>query len=114
MGAWYSSDRAQHTFSGSHAGTVTARVPPGRSTRTSSSRAATSSGMCSITSLAMMWSKVPSAKGSPVASPAVVTAMPSGGASPDSTMASTMERTSASSGRAMSQATTRAPRRRPS
>ena len=33
FGAWYSSDSAQQIFSGSHAGMVTARVPPGLSTR---------------------------------------------------------------------------------
>jgi hypothetical protein len=35
-GAWYSADSAQQTFSGSQAGTVTASVPPGLSTRVSS------------------------------------------------------------------------------
>ena len=68
-GAWYSSDSAQHTRSGSQAGTVTAMVPPGRSTLVSSRAAAPSSGMCSMTSDAMMRSKVPSANGSASASP---------------------------------------------
>ena len=44
----------QQIFSGKYAGIVTASVPPGLSTRKSSSSAPTSSGMCSITSLAMM------------------------------------------------------------
>ena len=54
---------AQQTCSGNQAGTVTAMVPPGRRTRTSSSRAARSSGTCSMTSEAMTRSKLPSANG---------------------------------------------------
>ena len=57
-GAWYSSDSAQQICSGSHDGTVAARVPPGLSTRKISSRATWSSLTCSSTSLAMMRSKV--------------------------------------------------------
>ena len=114
LGAWYSSDSAQHTFSGSHAGTVMEMVPPGRSTRSSSSRAPTSSGMCSITSEAMTRSKVPSGNGRRVASPAAAVAMASGEASPWAAMAPKVPMTWASSGSDMSLATTRAPRRRAS
>ena len=49
---------------GSQRGTVTAIVPPGRSTRTSSAIAAVSSGMCSSTSEATTRSNSPSANGS--------------------------------------------------
>ena len=49
---WYSSDSAQVSSSGHHLGTVTARVPPGLSTRASSAMADRSSGMCSRASQA--------------------------------------------------------------
>src|SRR3546814_14856412 len=62
-GAWYSSDSAQQIFSGSHDGTVAARVPPGFSTRTTSCSDCWSSLTCSSTSDAMIRSTVESANG---------------------------------------------------
>jgi hypothetical protein len=59
LGAWYSSLSSQLIFSGYHVGTVAAKVPPGFSTRTSSPMAATSSWMCSSTSLVMTRSNEP-------------------------------------------------------
>jgi site-specific DNA-adenine methylase len=50
----------QQIFSGSHRGTVTASDPPGRSTRTNSAIADSSSGTCSRISEAITTSKVPS------------------------------------------------------
>ena len=61
--AWYSSDSAQLTSSGPKRGTVTAIVPPGRSTRASSPIAARSSGRCSRTSEQMTRSNVASGNG---------------------------------------------------
>ena len=87
----------QQTCSGSQAGTVTAMVPPGRSTRASSSSAAWSSGMCSSTSEAMTRSKAPSAKGRRVPSPCTAPASESGPTSPASAMAPKVLRTSFSS-----------------
>ena len=46
-------DSAQHTFSGSQRGTVTASLPPGLSARTNSSIAASSCGTCSRISKAI-------------------------------------------------------------
>ena len=86
-GAWYSSDSAQQTFSGSQAGTVMAMVPPGRSTRVSSSSAARSSGTCSITSEAMIRSKAPSVNGRLVPSPCTEVHDRPGAISPASFMA---------------------------
>ena len=63
-------------------GTVTAIVPPGRSTRASSARAAASSGMCSSTSAAMTRSNGPSANGRRVASPCTVPAQRRSSTSP--------------------------------
>ncbi len=77
-GAWYSSDSAQQICSGSHDGTVAARVPPGLSTRKISSRATWSSLTCSSTSLAMMRSKVFDGNGRWRASPLVVAAIEPG------------------------------------
>ena len=79
--------------SGSVAGTVMAIVPPGRSTRVNSARAATSSSMCSITSLAMTRSKAPSANGRWVASPLAVSSTTPGATSSASHMAATVART---------------------
>ena len=62
-GVVVASSSLQQIVSGSHAGTVTASVPPGRSTRASSARAARSSAMCSSTSAAMTRSKAPAANG---------------------------------------------------
>ena len=92
-GAWYSSDSAQQTFSGSQAGTVMAMVPPGRSTRVSSSRAARSSGTCSMTSEAMTRSKEPSVNGRRVPSPWTEVHERSGAISPASFMANWVART---------------------
>ena len=72
--SWYSSERAQLIASGPQRGTVTAMVPPGRSTRASSRMAATSSGMCSRTSEAMTRSKVASGNGRASASPCTAVA----------------------------------------
>ena len=107
--SWYSSERAQLTASGPQRGTVTAIVPPGRSTRDSSLMAATSSGMCSSTSEAITRSKVPSGNGSASASPC--TAVPGGrpASSPASTMAPKVPRTWATSSGPASSATTAAP-----
>ena len=57
--SWYASDSSQLTTSGPHRGTVTAIVPPGRSTRTSSAIAVVSSAMCSSTSEATIRSNEP-------------------------------------------------------
>ena len=70
-GAWYSSLSIQLIFSGSHDGTVAANVPPGFNTRTSSLSAATSSWMCSSTSLVTTQSNDSLANGSRVASPRI-------------------------------------------
>ncbi len=107
-GAWYSSLSSQQTFSGSHAGTVTAIVPPGRSTRASSAIAPPSSGMCSITSEAMTRSKAPLSNGRCTASPLTAPVQPSSATSPASAIAPNVARTSLSSASLMSQATTRA------
>ena len=98
-GAWYSSDSAQQICSGSHDGTVAASVPPGLSTRKTSSRATWSSLTCSRTSLAMMRSKVFDGNGRRRASPLVVAAMEPGSvpASPASRMALNSPPTSLSS-----------------
>ncbi len=96
-GAWYSSVSAQHTLSGRNDGTVTAMVPPGRRTRTSSRMAPKSSSMCSSTSAAMMRSNVPSGKGSLVASPRAQPLRAAAGRSPAWLMALTMAATSLSS-----------------
>ena len=109
--SWYSSDRAQFTASGPQRGTVTAMVPPGRSTRASSVIAATSSGMCSSTSDAMTRSKVASANGSASASPCTAAAGWSAANSPASTIAPSVPRTWATSSGPASSATTEAPRR---
>ena len=55
---------ASRSTSGSQRGTVTATVPPGRSTRTSSAIAWMSAGMCSRISAATIRSNSPSANGS--------------------------------------------------
>ena len=109
--SWYSSESAQLIASGPQRGTVTAMVPPGRSTRASSRMAARSSGMCSSTSEAMTRSKVPSGKGRASASPCTAVAGWSGASSPASTMAATVPRTWATSSGPASRATTAAPRR---
>ncbi len=80
--SWYSSESAQLIASGTQRGTVTAMVPPGRSTRASSLMAARSSGMCSRTSDAITRSKVPSGKGSASASPCTAVAGWPGASSP--------------------------------
>ena len=69
--SWYSRESAQQTRSGSRRGTETASRPPGRSTRTSSSIAAPSSGTCSSVSEQITRSIDPPASGRRVTSPAV-------------------------------------------
>ena len=88
---------AQQIRSASHAGTLTAMVPPGRSTRASSRMAASSSGMCSRTSAAMIRSKDPSGNGSRVASPRAVALPPGAGMSPAWSIAAAIAATSLSS-----------------
>ena len=109
--SWYSVDSAQQTRSGSQAGTVTATVPPGRSTRAISFSAAASFGMCSSISATMMPSNDPSAKGSRVASAVTAAACAGGPVSPSARIAANMSLTGASSFRSRSAAMTRAPRR---
>ena len=96
-GAWYSSDSAQQMRSARNAGTVTAIVPPGRSTRTSSPMAAASSEMCSNTSAAMIRSKLASGNGSAVASPCAQALRAPSPRSPAASMALAMAATSLSS-----------------
>ena len=76
--SWYSRDSAQQIRSGSQAGTVTATVPPGRSTRAISAMARLSSGTCSRISATMTASKAPSGNGSLVASAVSATAAAGG------------------------------------
>ena len=109
--SWYWFDSAQLTASGPNRGTVTAMVPPGRSTRDSSAMAVPSSGMCSRTSDAMTRSKLASAKGRRRASPWTTPASSSDCTSPASSMAPMVSRTCATSVDWASRATTRAPRR---
>src|SRR5271166_6570253 len=84
---WYRSDSAQLTISGPKRGTLTARVPPRRSTRASSAMAEWSSGRCSSTSAHITLSKAPSGNGSLSASPLTATPAPLSGTSPASTIA---------------------------
>ena len=67
--SWYLSLSAHETRSGQRVGTVAATRPPGRSTRTISTIARSSSQMCSSTSDTTMRSNVLSSKGSCSASP---------------------------------------------
>src|SRR4029453_4015875 len=92
-------------------GTVTARVPPGFRTRASSAAAASSSGMCSITSAAMIRAKVAAGNGRRWPSPTTPAPSPPAGAWPSSTMASHMDRQSPMSAALKSVPTTRAPPR---
>ncbi len=109
LGAWYSSESFQQTTSGSQAGTVMAMVPPGLSTRASSAAARSSSGMCSMTSAAMIRSKVASGNGSCWPSATAAAARPPAGASPTASMAAHIVRHSTMSARLKSAATTRTP-----
>src|SRR6476661_4027680 len=86
-------------------------VPPGRSTRTSSSMAWMSAGMCSSTSEATTRSNSPSANGSDSASPSLMSASAPSGTSPASFIAPNSSSTPASSSASWSNATTSAPRR---
>ncbi len=98
--------------SGPQRGTVTAMVPPGRSTRASSAMADSSSGMCSRTSDAMTRSKEPSAKGSWRASPWVDPTLGSPAAnSPATSMAPKVSCTLRTSSQLASKDTTAAPSR---
>src|SRR3954447_16912935 len=97
--------------SGSQRGTETARVPPGRRTRTSSLIASTSAWMCSSTSAATIRSNSPSANGSWSASPCLMSADAPAGTSPCSFIAPKISSTPASSSASMSNAMTSAPRR---
>ena len=81
------------SISGSQRGTVTAIVPPGRSTRTSSAIAWMSAGMCSRTSAATTRSNSPSANGSDSASPSLTSASAPSGTSPASRIAPNRSRT---------------------
>src|SRR6476469_3316496 len=98
-------------ISGNHRGTETASVPPGRSTRTSSSMAWMSAGMCSSTSAATTRSNSPSAKGSESASPSLTSASAPSGTSPASFIAAKSSRTPESSSASWSKAITSPPRR---
>src|SRR5688572_25332470 len=98
-------------ISGNHRGTVTAMVPPGRRTRTSSSMAWMSAGMCSSTSDATTRSNSPSANGSASASPSLMSAEAPSGTSLFSFIAPKISRTPASSSASWSNAMTSAPRR---
>ena len=109
--SWYSLDSAQQTRSGSHAGTVTAASPPGRSTRAISAIARRSRGTCSRISAAMTRSNESSGNGSLVASAVTGAAAAGGAASPSARMAANMPRTGVSSPLSRSAATTCAPRR---
>ena len=95
--SWYSRDRPQQIRSGSQAGTVTAAMPPGLSTRATSFMACWSSRMCSNTSAAMTRSKDPSANGMARASPDTAALAAAGGACPSARMAPHMPATSRSS-----------------
>jgi hypothetical protein len=99
------------TASGPKRGTVTAIVPPGRSTRDNSAMAPLSSGMCSSTSEAITRSNVPSENGSRRALPCTTPASSSRRTSPASTMAPIVFRTWVTSSTGGVEATTRAPSR---
>src|SRR5512139_4025836 len=109
--SWYSSESAQQIFSGNQRGTVTAIVPPGRSTRTSSAIAASSSGMCSRTSAATTRSNSPSAKGSESASPCFTSASAPSGTWFSDRIAANISDTADSSSASWSNAMTSVPRR---
>src|SRR3954454_12147791 len=109
--SWYSRESLQQIASGSHRGTVIAIVPPGRRTRTSSSRAWRSAGTCSRISAATTRSNSPSPKGSESASPSLTSASAPSGTSPASAIATNISRTCDSSSASWSKATTSAPRR---
>jgi hypothetical protein len=59
----YSQESFQQAISGSIAGVLTARLPPGLRMRWSSAIVTAGSGTCSTTSVQTMWSKVLSGKG---------------------------------------------------
>src|SRR3954454_21491244 len=109
--SWYSRDSFQQIASGSHRGTVIAIVPPGRSTRTSSSSAWRSAGTCSRISAATIRSNYPSPNGSDRASPSLTSASAPSGTSPAWAIATNRSRTRDSSSASWSKATTSAPRR---
>jgi hypothetical protein len=97
LGAWYASLSLQLIVSGSWAGTVAAKRPPGFNTRTISAIAVTSSWMCSSTSDVITTSNASSPNGSDRASPRSTPVSRSALSSPASTIAASVLRVSITS-----------------